>query len=118
VLLHRVRSVARACRDASPAPRRALAKQAADRRAADKQADDEAGALSIGVWDDINALAQAADDPTASNPGLDQPDLEAIKSGFDTVKSDFDVFISGRVNGYTDSFCDDAAATRRRRQVD
>jgi hypothetical protein len=90
--------------------RTAATREEADRKAADKQAHDDAAALADSVWGQLNALAQAADDATSSNPDLYESDLDTIRSDLDTVKSSYDVFVSDRQNGYADSFCDDASS--------
>ena len=86
------------------------AKQQADEQAAQAKAASDAAAAVENVRRLIDGLATAAENATASNPGLYESDLDTIRSDLDTAKSSYDVFTSDQENGYTDGYCDDASS--------
>jgi hypothetical protein len=90
--------------------RAARDKRQADEQAAQAQAASDAAAAVENVRRQIDALAQAADNATASDPDLYQSDLDTIRSDLDTAKSDYEVFTSDQENHYSDSYCDDAGS--------
>jgi hypothetical protein len=83
-------------------------KQAADEAAAEEQALEDAAATADAVRAGIDALDQAAENATASNPELYQADLDTIRSSLDTVKSSYEVLTQGVAAGYG-TVCEDAS---------
>jgi predicted small lipoprotein YifL len=81
----------------------------ADAAAAEQQALQDAANTADAVRAGIDALAQAAENVTASNPGLLQSDLDTVRSSLDQVRSDYDLLVGDQEAGYGTE-CEDAAA--------
>ena len=84
-------------------------KQQADEQAAQDEIAADAAAAVENVNRLIDGLAAAAENATASNPGLYDSDLDTIRSGLDTAKSSHELFQSDQANGYRENYCDDAS---------
>ena len=86
------------------------AKQQAAEQEAQAEAAGDAAAAVENLRALIDRLAQAAENATASNPGLYEADLDTIRADLDTAKASYAVFTSDQQNGDTDTFCDDATS--------